>query len=72
MIDHVQDLFATGRFYYLDNEANQIFIDEHRKYQWDGDTLESDKPKVIKVDDHTCDAFQYFVLDNLRDLDLRW
>lgn len=72
MIDHVQDLLATGRFYYLDNEANKIFIDEHQKYQWDGDSLKTDKPKVVKVDDHTCDAFQYFVLDNLRDLGLKW
>ena len=72
MIDHVQDLLATGRFYYLDNEANQIFIDEHRKYQWDEKTLKTDKPKVIKVDDHTCDAFMYMVLDNLVDLGLKW
>jgi len=72
MIDHVQDLLATGRFYYLNNEANQIFIDEHRKYQWDGATLNSEKPRVIKVSDHTVDSLQYFVLDNLRDLGLKW
>ncbi|WP_089121763.1 PBSX family phage terminase large subunit [Secundilactobacillus pentosiphilus] len=72
MIDNVQNLLATGRFYYLDNEANQIFITEHQKYQWDEKTVETDKPKVVKVDDHTCDAFQYFVLDNLVDLGLKW
>jgi len=72
MIDHVQDLLATGRFYYLDNEANQIFIDEHRKYQWDEKTLKTDKPKVIKVDDHCVDAFQYAILDNLVDFGLKW
>ncbi|VDG26356.1 PBSX family phage terminase large subunit [Lactiplantibacillus mudanjiangensis] len=72
MIDHVQDLLATGRFFYLSNEANKIFVSQHQKYQWDGKTVKTDKPKVIKVDDHTCDAFMYFVLDNLRDLDLIW
>ncbi|KRO28457.1 PBSX family phage terminase large subunit [Lactiplantibacillus fabifermentans] len=72
MIDHVQDLLATGRFYYINNEANQIFVSEHRKYQWDADSLQTDKPKVVKVDDHTVDAFQYFVLDNLADLDLKY
>lgn len=72
MIDHVQDLLATGRFYYLDNEANKIFISEHQKYQWDEKSLKTDKPKVIKVDDHCVDAFQYFVLDNLVDLGLKW
>jgi len=72
MIDHVQDLLAQGRFYYLDTENNKIFIEEHRQYRWDEDTVESDNPKVIKVKDHTCDALQYFVLDNQRDLDLKW
>lgn len=72
MIDHVQDLLATGRFYYLDNEANKIFISEHQKYQWDEKSLKTDKPKVIKVDDHCVDAFMYMVLDNLVDLGLKW
>lgn len=72
MIDSVQNLLAQGRFFYLDRESNKIFIEEHKKYQWDEDTLNSDDPKVIKEDDHTCDQFQYFVQDNLRDLDLKW
>lgn len=72
MIDHVQNLLAQGRFFYLDNEANQIFIEEHRKYQWDEDTMESDHPKVIKEHDHSVDQFQYFVLDNRQDLNLKW
>lgn len=71
MIDHVQDLLAQGRFFYLDSQANEIFIAEHRRYQWDEDTMEGD-PKVIKEHDHTCDQFQYFVLDNKRDLELKW
>lgn len=72
MIDRVQDLLAQGRVYYLDQPANQIFIKEHQKYQWDENTLQSDSPKVIKEDDHTVDAFKYCVLDNERDFGLKW
>lgn len=72
MIDYVQNLLAQGRFFYLDTEDNKIFIKEHRDYRWDEDTLHSDDPKVIKIDDHTCDQFQYFVKDNLNDLGLKW
>ena len=72
MIDRVQDLLAQGRFYYLRRSENEIFIAEHRKYQWDENTLQSDDPKVIKEDDHTCDMFQYFVRDNERFLGLKW
>lgn len=72
MIDNVQDLLAQGRFYVLKKPSNQIFIEEHRKYQWDANTLQSDDPKVIKVDDHTVDAFKYYVQDNLRKLGLKY
>ncbi|SES02824.1 phage terminase large subunit [Salipaludibacillus aurantiacus] len=71
MIENVQDLLAQGRFFMLNNENNRIFFEEHKKYQWDQDTLQSDDPKVIKEDDHTCDAFQYYVMDNLRKLQLK-
>lgn len=72
MIDFVHDLLAQGRFYYLDIPNNQIFIEEHRKYQWDEKTIDTDKPEVIKEDDHTCDAFQYYVKDNLKKLKLKF
>ncbi|MBO1628202.1 PBSX family phage terminase large subunit [Bacillus arachidis] len=72
MIDNVQDLLAQGRFFVLNTENNKIFIEEHKKYQWDADTLQSDDPKIIKVDDHTCDAFQYYVNDNLQKLGLKF
>lgn len=72
MIDRVQDLLAQGRFYYLERPENEIFLVEHRKYQWDDKTLQSDDPKVIKEDDHTCDMLQYFVRDNERFLGLKW
>ena len=72
MIDRVQDLLAQGRFYYLKRPENDIFIAEHQKYQWDENTLQSDDPKVIKEDDHTCDQFMYLCLDNERDFGLKW
>ncbi|BBD15612.1 phage terminase large subunit [Melissococcus plutonius] len=72
MIDHMQSLLGQGRFFYLDLDSNKIFVEEHKTYQWDEKTIQSDDPKVIKVDDHTCDQFQYFVMDNLRDLGLKW
>lgn len=72
MIDNVHVLLAQGRFYYLDTPSNKIFIEEHKRYQWDEKTLQSDDPKVIKEDDHTCDAFQYYVNDNLRKLGLKF
>ncbi|XYG87303.1 PBSX family phage terminase large subunit [Heyndrickxia coagulans] len=72
MIENVQDLLAQGRFFMLRNNNNQIFYEEHKKYQWDADTLQSDDPKVVKEDDHTCDAFQYYVNDNLRKLNLKY
>src|SRR5690625_237311 len=71
MIDNVHDLLAQGRFYYLDTPNNQVFIEEHKKYAWDADSLKTPKPKVIEVDDHTCDMFQYYVNDNLRKLGLK-
>lgn len=72
MIDRVQDLAAQGRLFYLDTDDNKIWVEQCRKYQWDEDTLESDDPKVIKVDDHCCDQLQYFVRDNERVLGLKW
>src|SRR5690625_77183 len=71
MIDNVHSLLADGRFYYLDTENNKVFIEEHKKYQWDKKTLDTDNPKVIEIDDHTCDAFIYYVNDNLRKLGLK-
>lgn len=71
MIDNVHDLLAQGRFYYLDTPNNKVFMEEHKKYQWDKDSLKTSKPKVIEVDDHTCDMFAYYVNDNLRKLRLK-
>lgn len=71
MIDTVTSLLAEGRFFYLNNEANKIFIDEHKTYRYDEKTLHTDDPQVVKEDDHTCDAFKYFVLDNAKLLELK-
>lgn len=80
MIDYPTDLLAQGRFYYLKNpypigmehaDSNDIFIEEHRKFQWDEKTLKSDNPKVIEVDDHTCDQFIYLCVSNARDFRLK-
>ena len=71
MTSRVQSLLAQGRVYYLPSENNvKYFIEEHKKYMWDEKTIRNDNPAVIKTDDHTVDAFQYFTLDNARDLDL--
>ncbi|WP_420878013.1 PBSX family phage terminase large subunit [Salipaludibacillus agaradhaerens] len=80
MIELVHDLLAQGRFYYLKKpyktglpyaDSNDIFIEEHKRYQFDEKTLNTDDPKVIKADDHTCDDFMYLCTANARDLRLK-
>lgn len=71
MIDYVSSLLSQGRVYYLDIPDNQIFIEQHRQYQWDEKTIQSDDPHVIKENDHTVDAFKYFAIDNARKLGLK-
>ena len=66
MIDMVTSLLAQGKFFYLDNENNKIFIEEHKMYRYDEKTIKTPEPKVIKEDDHTVDEFKYFVLDNAK------
>ena len=64
MIDRVQDLLAQGRLFALKTPGNETMLDEHKKYQWDPATVNSDKPRVIKEYDHSVDALKYDVLDN--------
>lgn len=71
MIENVEDLLVQDRVYVLDTQNNAIFLDEHKKYQWDEDSLKTDKPRVIKEYDHTVDAFQYYVNNNLEKLGLK-
>ena len=73
MIEFVQNLLAQGRVYYMPtSNILGYFIPQHKKYRWDENTLQSDDPKVIKKDDHSVDAFKYFVIDNLYDLKLAY
>lgn len=72
MIDYVVSLLAQGRIYVIDNESNEIFLEQHRDYRWDEKTIFTEDPQVVKEDDHTCDALQYLVKDNLRELNLIW
>ena len=62
MVDIVQNALAQGRIFFLDKPANEIFYDEHKKYQWDEKTLRSDNPKVVKTEDHTVDGLKYVLL----------
>lgn len=71
MIDVAQDLLAQGRVFVVETEGNAVFLDQAQKYQWDEKTIQSDNPKVIKENDHTCDEFKYFCLDNRRRLGLK-
>lgn len=70
MIDYVQDLLAQGRVFVLRTEGNAIFLDEHKRYQWDEKTKNSDDPRVVKKDDHTVDEFKYMCMDNAKLLGL--
>ncbi|EPH90643.1 hypothetical protein D922_02906, partial [Enterococcus faecalis 06-MB-DW-09] len=70
MIDYATNLFSQGRFFYVDNENNTIFVEEHKKYRWDEKKVAKGIPEVVKEDDHTCDAFQYFCIDNAKELGL--
>ena len=70
MIGYVQNFLATGKFFYLNTKNNQIFLDEHKKYRWDENTMHDEIPKPIKEHDHTCDCLQYAILENRFDLNL--
>ncbi|MCP9357382.1 PBSX family phage terminase large subunit [Liquorilactobacillus satsumensis] len=73
MIEYVQSLLARGSFYYLPTSNNVgYFIPQHQKYQWDEKTMQSDEPKVIKVEDHCCDQAQYFAITARRELQLQY
>ena len=72
MTDYVSTLLAQGRVFYLSKPSLEIFEREHKNYRWNEDTIMKDNPEVVKEDDHSCDAFQYLVTDNLRDFGLKW
>lgn len=71
MIDLFQDLLVQKRVQILNNDNNQIFLEEHKRLQWDEKTLKTDTPNVVKIDDHTCDAALYYCVDNASKLGLK-
>lgn len=71
MIETVTSLLASGRFFYLDTDNNKIFETEHQNYRFDEKTIHTEDPRVVKEDDHTCDVFKYFVMDNAKVLGLK-
>lgn len=80
MIDYVHDLLAQGRFFYLESTIKinlpncddlTLFIEEHKRYQFDERYLNTDDPKVIKEFDHSVDSFKYACVDNARDWRLK-
>ena len=71
MIDNTLSLLAEGRFYYLNNDNNKIFIEEHKMYRYEEKTVDTPEPRVVKEDDHTVDAFHYFIMDNAQLLELK-
>lgn len=72
MTDYVNSLLAQGRLFYLPFKDVDTFEREHKNYRWDEKTLQRDNPDVVKEDDHSCDALQYLIIDNSRDLNLVW
>lgn len=76
MVDYPQDLLAQGRVFILRKKENEIFIDQHQQYRWEDQKTgkknrNPDDPQVVKENDHTCDAFQYFCMDNKQLLGLK-
>ena len=76
MVDYPQDLLAQGRVFILRKKENEIFIEQHQQYRWEDRKTgkknhNPDDPQVVKENDHTCDAFQYFCMDNKRLLGLK-
>lgn len=70
MIEVVHSMLARGLFYYLDHDRNAVFIAEHRDYRFDEKTINTDDPRVVKEEDHTCDTLKYFAIDNAQLLGL--
>ncbi|BCX31314.1 terminase [Latilactobacillus curvatus] len=76
MVDYPQDLLAQGRVFILRKKENEIFIEQHQQYRWEDQKTgkknhNPNDPQVVKENDHTCDAFQYFCMDNKRLLGLK-
>lgn len=69
MIEDARTVLIEKQVYVLDIPANKIFMFEMGKYSRDMD--DPMRPKIIKVDDHTPDCFQYWCVMNMRKLGLK-
>jgi len=69
MIEQSRDVMIERQVYVVDRPENEIFLFEMEKYQ--RDMSNPLMPKIIKVDDHTCDTYQYYCVMNLQKLGLK-
>lgn len=72
MVDFVHTMLAQGRIHILNKPANEIVLEQHKRYMWDERTLHTDDPRVIKEFDDAVDATKYYILDNRRKLGLKY
>ncbi len=71
MIDYPQELLAQGRVFILRKRQTKFSLHSTNSIDGTKKTIATSDPKVIKENDHTCDAFQYFCIDNKRLLGLK-
>lgn len=69
MIEDSRIVLVERQLYVIDEPENEIFWFEMEKYQRNMDNPE--KPKIIKVDDHCADWWQYWCVMNLNKIGLR-
>lgn len=69
MIEDSRTVLVERQLYVLDIPENKIFMFEMTKYH--RDMTNPERPKIVKVDDHTCDWWQYYCVMNLNKLGLR-
>ena len=69
MIEDSRTVIVEKQLYVLDIPNNEIFWFEMTKYAREEE--DGKNPKIIKVDDHTCDCWQYWSVMSLRKLGLK-
>ena len=69
MIEVSRDVMIERQVYVVDRPENEIFWFEMTKYQ--RDMSDPFNPKLVKVDDHTCDWYQYYCVKNKQKLGIR-
>lgn len=64
LIDQVRSFLRQGRFFILKNQNNKLFLQQHLTYQWkegEDEGQAGEKAKVLKINDHSVDALQYWI-----------